>query len=256
MLGCLKRAGARPAPLLLSISMLLALPLPAQVPDEFTNLQVLPKDIAKGRLIGIMREFAGALGVRCDFCHVGENVDTLEGFNFAADDREHKQAARVMMKMVSQINNSFIPQLGHESPIRVRCVTCHGGLAKPQTMQEVMLAEIEAEGVDAAVAKYRQLRAEHYGDGAYDFSDRALNSVTETLVGEQMDLEAAMTVIDLNLEYHPDSAFAHYLRSQILLRQGDREGAIRGLERAIELEPGAAWLEQQLERIKSAPADP
>ncbi len=36
----------------------------AQIPDKFTNLKVLPKDISKGELVGIMRAFSGALGVR------------------------------------------------------------------------------------------------------------------------------------------------------------------------------------------------
>jgi hypothetical protein len=44
-----------------------AAPLVAQVPDEFTNLTVFPKDIGKRELIGAMRSFSGALGARCNF---------------------------------------------------------------------------------------------------------------------------------------------------------------------------------------------
>ena len=48
-------------------------PATAQIPDEFTNLKVLPEDIGKRDLVNIMRGFAGAIGKRCNYCHVGEN---------------------------------------------------------------------------------------------------------------------------------------------------------------------------------------
>ncbi len=74
----------------------------AQIPDVFTNLKVLPKDIGKRELINVMRGFAGAVGGRCNYCHVGENADTLEGFDWASDDVETKPVARAMMKMTSE----------------------------------------------------------------------------------------------------------------------------------------------------------
>ena len=42
----------------------------AQIPDKFTNLKVLPKDIAKRDLVETMRSFSMALGVTCQHCHV------------------------------------------------------------------------------------------------------------------------------------------------------------------------------------------
>ena len=67
------------------ISLLLCLLLApatanAQVPDEFTNLKVLPKDIGKRELISVMRAFSSALGVRCKHCHMGP--DNLQGMDF------------------------------------------------------------------------------------------------------------------------------------------------------------------------------
>jgi len=38
----------------------------AQMPEKFTNLQVLPNDIPRGELIGIMRRFTSSLGLRCE----------------------------------------------------------------------------------------------------------------------------------------------------------------------------------------------
>ena len=40
-----------------------------QIPDEFTNLQVLPEDITRAELVEIMKGFSGALDVRCSYCH-------------------------------------------------------------------------------------------------------------------------------------------------------------------------------------------
>ena len=45
-------------------------PAQAQLPDKFTNLKVLPKDISKAELQSTMRGFAFALNVRCEHCHV------------------------------------------------------------------------------------------------------------------------------------------------------------------------------------------
>jgi len=58
-----------------------------QVPDKFTNLKVLPKDISKQELQTTMRGFAFALGVRCEHCRV-EKKAPEKGFNYDADDKE------------------------------------------------------------------------------------------------------------------------------------------------------------------------
>jgi hypothetical protein len=50
----------------------------AQIPDKFTNLQVLPKEISKADLVSLMRNYAGDLNVRCGFCHTGGDPNTLQ----------------------------------------------------------------------------------------------------------------------------------------------------------------------------------
>ena len=52
--------------LILALLCLVAVPVTAQVPDEFTNLKIFPKEIGKRELVSAMRQFAGALGVRCN----------------------------------------------------------------------------------------------------------------------------------------------------------------------------------------------
>jgi hypothetical protein len=63
----------------------------AQIPDKFTNLQVLSKETPKAELVGIMRTYAGDLGVRCGFCHTGGDPNTLQGVNFASDEMTRKR---------------------------------------------------------------------------------------------------------------------------------------------------------------------
>ena len=75
------------------------------IPDTFTNLKVLPKDITKPELINTMKGFAMQLGRRCRFCH-DVNDDLSEG-NFASDKKIEKAAARVMIKMMAEIGRDI-----------------------------------------------------------------------------------------------------------------------------------------------------
>lgn len=105
----------------------------AQIPEKFTNLQVLPKDITRQNLVPIMRGFALQLGVRCEHCHVGEGND-LSRFDFASDARPAKATARRMLAMVTAINDTWLAGVGEATPTgapRVTCFTCHRGVLKP-----------------------------------------------------------------------------------------------------------------------------
>src|SRR5687767_14442237 len=105
-----------------------------------------------------MRGFSTALGVRCNHCHVGENANTLEDFDFASDEKEPKRIARVMMAMVQEINKELIPKTKIAHPAEVRCFTCHRGLKRPESLDEALRATIEKEGVPAAQKQYHDLR--------------------------------------------------------------------------------------------------
>ena len=108
----------------------------AQVPQKFTNLQVLPKDIPPPELVATMKGFAQGLGVRCEHCHVGEGND-LSKFDFAADTKPAKATARKMMTMASALNAEVAkiapPAADAAGAARVTCFTCHRGAQKPLT---------------------------------------------------------------------------------------------------------------------------
>jgi tetratricopeptide (TPR) repeat protein len=236
--------------LLVAAAGLAAPSLQAQLPDKFTNLQVLPKDITKPQLIGTMRSFAGGLGVRCDFCHQ-EGAD--HKLDFASDAKEQKKTARLMMKMVAAINGDYLTKLGgehaeHSHENQVGCFTCHHGVQEPDTIQTVLDEEIDKTGVDAAVAKYRELKERYYGRASYDFGAPPLDDLAEHLLEEKKTAEA-MRILELNLESYPDVAETHALMGEAYLATGDREKARTALEKAIELDPKNPRLKKRLEEI-------
>ncbi|HEV2274776.1 MAG TPA: c-type cytochrome [Acidobacteriaceae bacterium] len=95
---------------------------------RFTNLQVLPRDIPQRELIGQMREYMRALGVHCSFCH--EDDELNHRTDFASDAKQEKRTARVMIRMVSELNGKYLAT----RPIadaKVTCYSCHRGEIKP-----------------------------------------------------------------------------------------------------------------------------
>lgn len=106
-----------------------------QLPQSFTNLTVLPKDIQRGALVEAMKLFTSSLGVRCEHCHVGEGND-LSKFDFASDSRPAKTTARAMMKMLAAINNEQLKGIGDAGrQPKVTCYTCHRGEKTPATVR-------------------------------------------------------------------------------------------------------------------------
>ena len=96
------------------------------------NLQVLPKDTTRQQINGIMRGFTRGLGVRCPYCHVGEEGADLSTFDFASDEKPTKKTARVMLQNLIDTNAKFA-SIGDKpaGEPRVSCWTCHRGEAKP-----------------------------------------------------------------------------------------------------------------------------
>lgn len=109
---------------------------PLQIPNKFTNLRVLPKNIDRGDLLTRMNQYSGELGVRCSFCHM-LNAETGHA-DFASDAKPEKRAARLMIRMTHTINASFLKQLPAKiNTGQVSCYTCHRGHPKPVTKSTV-----------------------------------------------------------------------------------------------------------------------
>jgi tetratricopeptide (TPR) repeat protein len=90
---------------------------------------------------------------------------------------------------------------------------------------------IVAEGVEAAVARYRQLESEQAG--VYDFNEWVLNDLAYKLAGQQK-LEAALRILRLNVEEYPASANVYDSLGDLCLRSGDKACALENYRKALE----------------------
>jgi hypothetical protein len=226
----------------------------AQIPDKFTNLQVLPKDVAKRELVASMRGIASDLGVRCAHCHVGP--DNLEGMDFASDEKRSKRVAREMLRMVSVIEQTVTKLPGHEpeSHPAVTCYNCHRGLKRPpRDIRKLLEEAADADGIAGALATYKSLRQEHYGKGRYDFSELALNALAQRMV-EKGRKDDARLALELNRELYPSSASVEAAFGTMFLSTGEKDKARSAFRRALELDPeqpAARWGMQQLDAPKA-----
>lgn len=242
---------ARRIALTLIALLLVCLSANGQIPDKFTNLKVLPKDISKQELQSTMRSFAFALGIRCEHCHV-EKQAPEKGFDYAADDKDAKKAARIMLQMVEAINRDYVGKLEKAdklAPIRVQCVTCHHGLTQPQPLNAVLAASLEKDGVAKAVALYNELRTKYYGTGQYDFGETSLNLLTESLLTKQKKADA-LAIMELNFSAnHPESVWSYHMLAMTHEANGQTDKAVADYRKVLELHPDDTWAKQQIDAL-------
>lgn len=226
--------------------------LPAQgrfPPDSFTNLKVLPKNIDQRTLLATMRAFTAALGVRCPYCHVGEEGQPLSTFNFASDDKRPKRVARVMLDMVRHINEEHLAEVPNRPTpaVQVRCETCHRGLARPRFLTDTLGDVLAAQGVDSAARLYRTLRERYYGSGTYDFSERVLNQFARDLPPAQAD--QTIGLLKLNAEFYPNSGLIYFLMGESYRQKNDTANALQNYTKAVALDSTLGQARQRIGQL-------
>ncbi len=231
------------------IAFLLAVtPAVAQFPDKFSNLQVLPKEISKSDLQATMRRFAFALNVRCPYCHVQKADTTMD---FAADDKDKKKTARLMLQMVATINRDYVSKIAGPPPAQVECVTCHRGLAEPRTLNAVLAEAIEKQGINEAIKQYHDLRSQYLGSGEYDFGERPLNQLAESLMAKGRNKEAVAIMETSFAANNPTSVWSYHVLAMSHQANGEVEKAKADYSKVLELHPDDGWAKQQLEALSS-----
>ena len=218
------------------LATLRVLPLSADIPEKFTNLKVMPKEISKEDLLAAMRSYSASLGVRCNFCHVRPEGNPQSEFDFAADDKPQKQTARVMMQMTERINAVEIPKITteHLDRVDVTCRTCHHGQARPWLVEDVLSGAYKAGGVDSLATRYEELRKQYYGTDSYNFGEHMLLSLAEKLAGQD-DPGVTAKLAEYNLRWFPESGYTYLVLGQAHATMGDTDAAIKNLKKAIEL---------------------
>jgi tetratricopeptide (TPR) repeat protein len=242
-------------PLALFVMLLAARSAQAQFPPkELKNLKVFPKDIPVRALLDTMGSITRALGVRCTYCHVGDEGQPLSSFDFPSDEKPTKNKAREMMRMVGAINGEYLTKLSsrREPPVSVACMTCHRGVSVPRPIQQVVLIAYDSAGADSAIAAYRALRERYYGRASYDFGDVPLTDVGMALLARGKTADA-LRFYALNTELLPSSAFAVSASGQAHLTAGDTAAAIRDFQKALALNPNDRRIKGLLDRLSAKP---
>jgi len=202
-------------------------------PDSLINVKVIPKGTPVMEVVGAMRNITTGLGVRCQFCHVGEEGQPLARFDFASDEKRTKLVAREMMRMVQDINRRLDSLPGRTGAgLQVACVTCHRGINRPVPHVTVMMEAATAAGADSAVRAYRALRERFYGRDAYDFGESSLN-IAALRLGRANRFDDALALLKLNEESFPSSSGLSVFRGNILLMRGDTTSAAAAFREAI-----------------------
>ena len=229
---------------------------PAQAkfpPDSLVNTRVIPHSTPPIQVIGTMRNFATELGVRCQFCHVGEEGRPLDQFNFVTDEKRTKLVARQMMLMVQEVNRRVDSVPGHQpDDPQVTCATCHRGVSKPMPLSAVIMAADNAGGADSATRAYRALRQRYYGSGAYDFGEGQLN-IAAFRLGRANKVDDALALLTLNEEFYPKSSGMYVFRGNVLLMKADTAGAERAYREAVRRDSTNAEAKGRLRDIGKAP---
>ena len=179
-----------------------------------------------------MQVIAADLGVACTYCHAGRDSPPA----MTAGGKPRLEVAREMIAMTADLNARLQAVTGKPpaQTVRVRCVTCHRGVAIPRQLQDIVWQTTIEQGPEAAATQYRELRTAYHGRQSYDFGEEVLLAVADRLA--QARPPAAIALAQLNLEFHPRSARS-YITLAIAQSRSDLPAAIDSLRKALEIEP-------------------
>jgi len=222
-------------------------------PSHPKNLKVLPKDLKPEQLSATMIGFTRALGVRCPYCHVGEEGKPLTTFDFASDTKPQKEVARDMVVMLGHVKKDLGEmKLVGTTRVNVGCVTCHHGHPRPTTLSEELMATYDPQGIDSTLAAYQRLRARYYGRDAFDFGEGGLVEFAGAL-SKKGRSEDAIRILKLNAEQYPSSPRALEGLASGYEDAGQKDLAIETYRKLLEIEPENRNAKRHLGALQGAP---
>ena len=231
----------------------------AQQETRYLNLKVLSADISEEELGEVMLDNLRGLGLRrragegCLYCHVGSLQVPRDQWDYASDERPAKKKARVMMDMVRQINDGFLPRLGDrfDPKVQVTCYTCHAGRTDPSPLPDLLTRRYREGGITALVESYREVRDRYDDADAYDFRVGTLMTVASRLdaMGQPDD---ARRLHQLNIEVNDGlgarAGLIRHLMGQAL-SSGGIDSAVAAYRRLKTEQPGEAFTPLLLDRL-------
>ncbi len=222
-------------------------------PDQPKNLTALPAATTGKELQRTMFSFTGALGVKCAYCHVGEEGKDFKDFDFVSDAKPAKNKARLMIKMVKNINTQFLTGLHEDnSPsIQVNCQTCHRGNALPILLEDHLKKTFDRSGLDSTIKQYRALREQFYGGFTFNFKEGTLLRLADKILDDTTKMQAAMEIVKLNIEMYPAFAFSYTHLASYFEDLGNKQAAIENYQKALSLNPKNEMIKRQLDKLQS-----
>jgi tetratricopeptide (TPR) repeat protein len=91
--------------------------------------------------------------------------------------------------------------------------------------------------------------ANPYSRQQYDFSENALLGIAQRAMTAK-NPDDAIAYLQTNLEYYPKSARTYQAMAQARTAKGDKQAAIKDLEKAVELDPQNTQARNQLQQLK------
>jgi hypothetical protein len=176
--------------------------------------------------------------------------------DFASDNKMPKRVARTMMLMTRDINSKLGAELGKPAAqvTQVQCVTCHRGVPIPKQLVDIVMDTTTAKNATDAVAQYRDLRKQFYGNQSYDFTDLTLFTAAQrALAAMPAKPDDALAYLQANVEFNPNSARSYQQMSVAYQRKMDMANAIAMLEKAVSIDPMNMQFQNQLNALKNPP---
>jgi len=233
-----------------------AMPLAAQEkwewPEHPLNLTTLPSDLTASELREAMKDFTSGLGVRCNYCHVGEEGKPFSTWDFAADDKPNKERAREMIRMLGSIDEHLAKiKPSGETRVNMICFTCHRGRPRPMTLNEEITEAYRKNGLQPAIAHLSELKEKYYGKGIYNFEDVGVLTAFGKSLLDSSKSDEALTVFQLNVEKFPQSSWAWSAFGDGQMKTGNKEEAINSFEKALELDSHNRYAKGMLDKLKN-----
>jgi len=220
-------------------------------PDKPKNLKVLPQDWPGSRLQPVMVGFTRALGVRCSYCHKGEEGKPLATYEFASDENPNKDRAREMLRMLGSIEDHLKKiQPSGDQRVNLWCHTCHRGRPRPTTIEEELNDQYRNKGVEAALDTYADLKQKYYGRGPYDFGENSLNTFGYEVL--KSDAAGAVQVFRLNAAEFPQSGNVWDSLAEAYMKSGDLKKAEEYYHKAVARDATDQNAKDMLKKLQGA----
>jgi tetratricopeptide (TPR) repeat protein len=117
-------------------------------------------------------------------------------------------------------------------------------------LRDELQAAIDAGGADAAVSRYREIKAKE--KNLFDLREPQLNALGYDLLA-QGEVDAALAIFRLNVEEYPESGNVYDSLAEAQMAAGTKDDAVRNYARSLQLDPTNRNAVEQLAKLMAKP---